>query len=352
MPLLECHFCKQASDLRLYAVPSLLLTYAMHGILFGILTINGSAMTAIDHMLVSVWPWSLANSLRNNQSSPSATIPRERVSSAYLRRPVYLTLIAAFFAETSMVLDWISWPWSPDPTSKWNHPHHNMFLARHIGFAAISALLYLYPARPTPTIDATSSATREIVRTTIQLGALLSGLHRNVGSTTSNLTLLHAGRQAIWRDLGLREAVAKWYDEHHAGSRLLVDNEVTGGRGELTTDSSEDDVAADASRIFEEAQKRGWLQPGAKAAVKEEIRSTLADARRRDALVRTDRAKSMLARGNDVEKKSTVESGDSTKPASEAATASASASQDDTLIKYPVESVSTAADPKKSTMPA
>ncbi|CAO1626139.1 unnamed protein product [Parajaminaea phylloscopi] len=259
-PFLECLYCKHESDLRLYALPHLLLEYSAHAVLFGILTMKGSSLNVLDGLLAPVWPWA---SYGTDRPSHPGNLGAIRPSSTVWRRPSYLFVVFAFFSEIAITLGWVTWPWSSDPRSLWNHPHHNLFLLRHAGLCVMTALIYLYPTRTVTSADRASAASEEMGRAVAQLGGLLSAAHDNINCATSNVSLIHKGRQAIWTDFGMREAVSKWYEEQQRPSSL-----------EDPLLEHADDVL-DTDWVLQEANKRGFLVPGATGKVKDQVAKQL-----------------------------------------------------------------------------
>lgn len=100
------------------------------------------------------------------------------------------------------------------PSSQW---YHNRYLLRHTVLLLLPLLIYLYPSPPSLAIPPH-----------VRIAASLASMQRSTNQTLSHLSLLELGREAIWRDRGLREAVGEWYEgeEEREGESQFGEKEV------------------------------------------------------------------------------------------------------------------------------
>lgn len=190
--VLDCHYCKQPLDLQYFAIPPILLTYAVQFLGLGLLTASPAVLTALDDLLAPIWPF---------ERTPVAASAHKRWSSANCKTIAASVLLTALIAELALITD--TFGWSENQNSWWNHWHHNAYLAKNILFAILPVAVYAYPSPPSPT----ASHAARIQSSILQIGA-------NIQNTTTNLSILDAGRQALWQDAEMRNKVATWYDDN------------------------------------------------------------------------------------------------------------------------------------------
>lgn len=215
-PLLECTYCSHPSDHQLYALPPILVLYAVHALALGLLTASATTLHSLD-------------SLRGGSSSLYPA------SSSHWRSTISFLLPILAGLEISVIFDWYGW--TEDQRSLWNHWHSNVYLARHTLLLLLCAAVYLYP-RLAPN-GGQKAAPAALIAQRLAL------LNDCVARTASNVALLDVGREAIWRDQGLREAVGGWHDEQQ--------RQLQGG------DGPQEGSQAGALRL-KEAQEKGWIQ--------------------------------------------------------------------------------------------
>lgn len=276
VPLVECTYCTHASDMQLYLLPSLLLIYTSHAVLIGIMTVSSSVMNTMDAMLSPLWPTKVVPSDETGAAHPRAqTSSKGRANSAGWRWPLFAIICVMMAAEASLLLELVGWKWSSDPDSLWNHPYHNLFLLRHAVLPVLACLAYFYPSSPSQATDDVSEAQREIVQATSQLGMLLSEVGDSVGRTSSNVSLLHLGRQAVWTDTGLREAMTKWYSNR----ANEPDYRLQSSSG--PTPSGTDVVAPDIRDewLLAEAERRGLIHAESRARTRSIVKARFLEAK-------------------------------------------------------------------------
>lgn len=76
----------------------------------------------------------------------------------------------------------------------------------------------------------------------------------NIGKSTSNVSVLDAGRRAVWADAGMRDAVAAWYKAN--AEQAEADN-----------------------HFLDIARERGMLQQDATAKVRQTVQSQIESLR-------------------------------------------------------------------------
>lgn len=126
-PLLDCHYCNHVADLRLYALPPILLRYALEMLFIGIFTTSSGILNAIDNAFGGFQTGRGVSASPQQEAGGSASRPR--LQATIWRAPLVTFVIVMAAFEVTVVFDW--WGWSGDARSAWNHVSTFSRILRH-----------------------------------------------------------------------------------------------------------------------------------------------------------------------------------------------------------------------------
>ena len=144
-PLLDCTFCKTASDYFCYALPFLIKAYAWRILAIGLLPTHPDDSVAVAIRLTAKLV-RLSSRLPQDHDASPRTRQHEADRSSW-RIPALVVLLVLLAIELLVMFEFGSV--TPDP-SRFNHWHTNLHILRQLGLLALVLVIYLFPAPRVP----------------------------------------------------------------------------------------------------------------------------------------------------------------------------------------------------------